>query len=210
MTNEELIETVLKVLQVQKQYGETTNSETDVADTLNKHLIEWGNWKEQTRNQPGLNIDYFHKKVKTLIEENEKLARQLGNVNIRVSNLEKNIFEILPEADEMVKEISKRKTAQLGKKRGPYKKRKKESGTVVLQVGPPTTDNGSNVFGAKTTSKYNKAISRALNSLHFTKQEIIAEVRSKHAKIHRFAGKELLYQVRKAKWRLDGRRRSKL
>jgi len=100
-------------------------------------------------------------------------------------------------------------------KRGPYKKSKKkttkakEEGTVVLQHGPPTTDNGSNVFGAKTTSKYNKAIARALNSLHFTKQEIIAEVRAKHAKIHRFPGKELVYQIRKAKWRLDSRRRQK-
>ena len=109
--------------------------------------------------------------------------------------------------------LSNRSKAQLGVKRGPYKKRKKkikEEGTVVLQHGPPTTDNGSNVFGAKTTSKYNKAIARALNSLHFTKTEIIAEVRAKHAKTHRFAGKELLYQVRKAKWRLDSRRRSAL
>jgi hypothetical protein len=110
---------------------------------------------------------------------------------------------------ELKKVLSARSKAQLGVKRGSYKKRKsKEEGTVVLQHGPPTTDNGSNVFGAKTTSKYNKAISRALNSVRFTPKEIIAEVRAKHAKVHRFPGKELVHQVRKAKWRLDSRRRA--
>ncbi len=199
--NEKLIEVVLKVLQLSSENTDTGSSwaaERHV-EVLNKSL---GSALEQ--------LGRLNRRLTILENQLEFNARPHETFPTMVNVVDESESSFRTQADEAVKEISKRKTAQLGKKRGPYKKRKKESGTVVLQVGPPTTDNGSNVFGAKTTSKYNKAISRALNSLHFTKQEIIAEVRSKHAKIHRFAGKELLYQVRKAKWRLDGRRRSKL
>ena len=101
--------------------------------------------------------------------------------------------------------------SQTGKKRGPYKKKEKaftnsgERKTVVIKKG--VTDN---MFGTKTTSKYNKAISRALKSVHFTPAQLIAEIKTKHASVSRFTGKELVYQVKKAKWRLDGARRKAL
>jgi len=217
--NEKLIEVILKVLQLNNGKINTIDSESVEVAWAAKRAIETLNtalamliervdnvemWQKHRRNQPELIIDSYHKTTKGLKERFDSIETDF---HLNLENLNK-LKDLQNRVDAL--EFNARPRPQLGKKRGPYKKRNKESGTVVLQVGPPTTDNGSNVFGAKTTSKYNKAISRALNSLHFTKQEIIAEVRSKHAKIHRFAGKELLYQVRKAKWRLDGRRRRKL
>jgi len=76
--------------------------------------------------------------------------------------------------------------------------------TVTVAKGVPC-----NIFGVKTVSKYNKAITRAMKSKHFTAANIIAEVKRKHASVSRFSGKELLYQVKKAKWRLDTARRKK-
>lgn len=222
--NENLIEIIVKTLQY---------SNNDVTGPLLYKKVEALEAKldeYQARKLPSWETT----QLVDLVNGLKELGEQLGKLNTRIGNLEKKskvdlegILKKMPiqgsdfdidkdeeksafrtQATEAVKEISNRSTAQFGKKRGPYKKRKsKESGTVVLQNGPPTSDNGSNVFGAKTTSKYNKAISVALSSKHFTKAEIIAEVRVKHAKIHRFPGKELVYQVRKAKWRLDARRR---
>ena len=198
--NEKLIEVVLKVLQLSSENTDTGSS-----------------WAAERH------VEVLNKSLGSALEQLGRLNRRLTILENEVSRQEfrweepkGSDFDIAKDeekssfrtqATEAVKEISKRKTAKFNKKRGPYKKRKKGSGTVVLQEGPPTGDNGTNVFGAKTTSKYNKAISVALSSKHFTKAEIIAEVRVKHAKIHRFPGKELVYQVRKAKWRLDARRR---
>ena len=46
--------------------------------------------------------------------------------------------------------------------------------TVTVAKGVPC-----NVFGVKTVSKYNKAITRAMKSKHFTAANIIAEVKRK-------------------------------
>ena len=93
-------------------------------------------------------------------------------------------------------EITKEEKTAVIKKRGPYKKRS------TLKKGA-----SGNVFGVKTTQKYNNCISRALKAKHFTQKQIIAEMKKKHSTLNRFTGKELLYQVRKAKWRLDTNKR---
>ena len=206
--NNNLIEIILKVLQL-KEDSESGSPLSHLNESQFKGLLE------------SLNVR---------LSSVEKAFEGLSELLLRLSVLENKVNnsptddkgsdadidtpkETLGEGPlkDLKEALSKRSKSQLGKKRGPYKTRKSKSDperTVVLQHGPPTTDNGSNVFGAKTTSKYNKAISRALKSVQFTPQEIIAEVRAKHAKIHRFPGKELVYQVRKAKWRLDSRRRA--
>ena len=94
---------------------------------------------------------------------------------------------------ELKKTLSKKGQGQAGKKRGPYKKRKKKSH-----------------IGGNTIAKYDKKINHILDdSLNFTREQLVEEVKKKHtdAAIAKMGGKQTLYEIRKAKWRLDSRRR---
>jgi hypothetical protein len=213
--NSNLIEIILKVLQL-KEDSESGSPLSHLNESQFKGLLESINVRLSNVEKAFeglsellLRLDTVERTIDRLRSQENKTKLDEGS-DFDIDKSKKTLGE--GPLKELKTALSNRSKAQLGVKRGPYKKKitkAKEEGTVVLQHGPPTTNNGSNVFGAKTTSKYNKAISRALKSLHFTPQEIIAEVRSKHVKVHRFPGKELLYQVKKAKWRLDSRRRQK-
>jgi len=194
MTNEELIETVLKVLQVQKQYGKTTDPETGVqlgprsrdelgktqeANDIDRLETIMGNYESKF----GLEIQSLQDKIAIIQKDIGTLATHLGNINTRVANLEKKTFEILPSKKGSDSDIDKEKLPVQGKKRGPY----------------------------TTTKKIAKKIEQILTSAkHFTKQQILDEVARKRPDLNTLSGKSMLENIRKAKWRLDGIRRRDL
>jgi len=182
MNNEELIGIVLKVLQLQEQ---STSSKKI-------HLLE--------------GIIKGHTEVMdTLWIKMNKLEVHFGNMNLRINNLEKRVFEVpSPTEAASSKEPSERSKAQTGVTRGPYKKRKKSEDTAVTS---------SPQIGGKTITKYIKKIDNCLNtSKHFTKEQIIVEVRDKiiGSDLAKMGGRETLDVIKQAKWRLDARRRRDL
>jgi len=151
-----------------------------------------------------LEIDIVKKDIETLAQFNAKkdigtLATHLGNINTRLSNLEKKTFEILPEKKEE------------SKKRGPYKKRIKALPKNVQNVIKVIADQVvQNDLGTKTITKYLTKINNVLyHSKNFSKAVIIAELRDKVSgpALAKLGGRETLKEVKKAKWRLDARRR---
>ena len=150
--------------------------------------------------------------------QNEDQQEATNHILVRLTQLEEAVKSIqlslkkpetlgdldsLKDLKDQIEEEAQLSIVKPSKKRGPYKKKIDiTEKTVVIKKGV-----SGNMFGTKTTSKYNKAITRAMKAKHFTPAQIIAEVKSKHASVNRFSGKELLYQIKKAKWRLDGERR---
>jgi len=206
-------------------YGETTDSKTGV--TLGpRSRDELGRTKEAARidrletimgnyeSKFGLEIQslqdkiaIIQKDIETLAQFNAKkdigtLATHLGNINTRVANLEKKTFEILPEKKEE------------SKKRGPYKKRTKALPKNVQNVVKVIADQVvQNDLGTKTITKYLTKINNVLNhSKNFSKAVILAELRDKVSSLQlaKLGGRDTLKEVKKAKWRLDARRRRDL
>jgi len=192
MNNEELIGIVLKVLQLQEQ---STSSKKI-------HLLE--------------GIIKGHTEVMdTLWIKMNKLEVHFGNMNIRINNLEKRVFEVpSPTEAASSKEPSERSKAQTGVTRGPYKKRTKALPKNVQNVVKVIADQVvQNDLGTKTITKYLTKINNVLNhSKNFSKAVILAELRDKVSgpQLAKLGGRDTLKEVKKAKWRLDARRRRDL
>jgi len=93
---------------------------------------------------------------------------------------------------------------QVGKKRGPYKKKSKlvdeKDRKVTIVKGFD-----SKAFGVRTYNKINSKIKDALISNRFTPVQIISEVKKKHPTCSEFSGNELLRHIKLAKGRLYSR-----
>ncbi len=227
MTEEELIRIAVKVILIttnaKKDYEETIDPESGVAlgprsrdelgrtkeaakidrleTIIEKHIIKSGIDLKSLEDK--MNVEWEIDPNKINASNNKDigtLAVQIGNINTRLSNLEKKNFEILPE-----KKKSKKGQDKVSKKRGPYKKK-----TVVKPVKTETKPEPQNDLGTKTITKYLTKINNVLNhSKNFTKDVIIAELRDKvkGGQLAKLGGKATLKEVKKAKWRLDARRR---
>lgn len=123
-----------------------------------------------------------------------------GSLNTRINSLEKKNFEILPKT----KEPSVRSKAQTGIKRGTYKKRKKKP--ILKPIEPTVSD-----LGIRTIKKFSKKIESSLNgSKNFKREELLEAVKDRHPDLSTLSGRDMIYEIRKARWRLDGRRRRDL
>jgi hypothetical protein len=88
--------------------------------------------------------------------------------------------------------VSKRGAGQLGKKRGPYKKKQKKH---VLT--------NTRFAGFKTNAQYLAKIEKMLNrSKLYTADQIEKEIFKKHPTVLGFSGKDMIREIKQARWRL--------
>lgn len=203
--NEQDILTNLKIINDQRvQIQDLEN----LSKKLEKKLKGISEWMDKTWGELGWHYEETLGDIKALKDLKEQFAK--GTPKYKTMEALKAKMDKLKEGQsERLKIIkigeespkSGQGQGQLGKKRGPYKKKDPNAVSAKAEIG------------GKTIKKYVVKINKVLNNAkHFTKAEIVAEVRTKYygSELAGMGGKETLLAVNQAKWRLDGRRRRKL